>query len=570
MLSEKNISTLSLAELSQLAEDIRQSILSACLKNGGHLGASLGVVELAIALHRVFESPIERIVWDVGHQAYAHKILTGRASQFHTLRTTGGLSGFLSREESEHDVFGAGHSSTSISAALGMAWNNPKWTVAVIGDGGLTAGVAFEALNNVQALEHGPLLIVLNDNQMSISQNVGALSSVLAKGEAQAYFENFGLDYMGPVDGHDLQVLMGTLSGIKQGYQGRPILLHVLTQKGKGYTPAEERPEIYHGVSPVQISSSSTKVTPSWSDSFGQALCSLAAKDSAVVAITAAMPDGTGLTEFSKKFPKRFFDVGIAEPHAVTFAAGLATRGIKPVVAIYSTFLQRGIDALVHDVALQKLGVTIAVDRAGIVGPDGPTHHGVFDLVYLSMIPNLTVSAPSYLEDLEFLLSESFSGSTGGPYAIRYPRGKGTAKPGLPLIDGMRIHQQTAKPKLITVTLGSLAERVATAAAKADPKVQQVTVLSTVFAKPFSTELVNMLKTNPDVSVLIVEEGVIRGGFGEALIAEVGPRQAPVYFLGVQDHFVTHGSMGDLEEAEGFSEKKIQMKISEMVASQSV
>ena len=564
MLLEKNLSTLSFDELSLLAEDIRQSVLSACLKNGGHLGASLGVVELAIALHRVFESPVERIVWDVGHQAYAHKILTGRSSRFHTLRTTGGLSGFLSREESEHDVFGAGHSSTSISAALGMSWNNPKWTVAVIGDGGLTAGVAFEALNNVQALEHGPFLIVLNDNQMSISQNVGALSSVLAKGEARSYFENFGLDYMGPVDGHDLQVLMGTLSGIKQGYRGRPILLHVLTQKGKGYTPAEERPEIYHGVSPVQISSSSTKVTPSWSDSFGHALCSLAAKDPEIVAITAAMPDGTGLSEFSKKFPKRFFDVGIAEPHAVTFAAGLATRGIKPVVAIYSTFLQRGIDALIHDVALQKLGVTIAIDRAGLVGPDGPTHHGVFDLVYLSMIPNLVVTAPSYLEDLEVLLSMSFSQT--GPFAIRYPRGKGITQLGIPLVQGMRTHQKATKPKLITVTLGSLAERVASVAAKTDSEAKEITAVSTVFSKPFSIPVLELLRKNPEASVLVVEEGVIRGGFGEALVAEVGPRLAPVSFLGIQDHFVTHGSVGDLEEFEGYSEKKIQMKISELLS----
>ncbi|MBC7692977.1 MAG: 1-deoxy-D-xylulose-5-phosphate synthase, partial [Methylotenera sp.] len=524
----EDLQRLSLEQLRELAEDIRQVILSTCLKNGGHLGASLGTVELAIALHKTFRSPDEPIVWDVGHQAYAHKLLTGRAATFDTLRTTGGVCGFLTREESIHDAFGAGHSSTSISAALGMAWNNPNWSTAVIGDGGLTAGIALEALNNVSSLDLGPFILVLNDNQMSISENVGGISKLLASGEGTAqFFESFGFDYVGPVDGHDLSTLLGTLEGIKKGYAGKPILLHVRTLKGKGYTPAEQSPAAYHGISPVQVAApNSLKVEAkppqkTWSEAFGEALCKAAERDDRVVAITAAMPEGTGLTEFATKFPQRFFDVGIAEPHAVTFAAGMATRGLKPFVAIYSTFLQRSLDQIIHDVALQNLPVTFAVDRAGLVGADGPTHHGSFDLAYFGMIPRMTVTAPSSIEDLEVLISESLVSS--GPFSIRYPRGKALAKISTPLSDQIRRHQLALKPKLLVVTLGTLAERLEKIVRALDPEGDSITLLSTVYAKPLPSRMIELLNAQPSAVLITVEDGSVIGGFGQHLFSSLEP-----------------------------------------------
>ena len=406
-------------ELAALCEEIRQEIVAVCLKNGGHLGASLGTVEIAVALHRIFDSPQDKIVWDVGHQAYAHKLITGRAGRFKTLRTYGGLSGFLSREESEHDAFGAGHSSTSLSAALGFAYRSDHWTVAVIGDGGLTAGLSFEALNNVHSPnQFGPFLVVLNDNQMSISENVGGIHQILSQGRAAEYFNLFGFDYVGPIDGHDLPTLLATLNGIHAAKTSRPILLHLMTQKGKGYSPAEARPAYYHGVGPAQPSDVSGKTKPlteaaspekSWSDLFCEALIRAAEHDSKIVAITAAMSDGTGLIPFAEKFPERFFDVGIAEPHAATFAAGLAANGWKPVCAIYSTFLQRSFDALIHDIALQNLPVIFAVDRAGLVGADGPTHHGAFDLAYAGLIPGTRIYTPEFGLDLEGALTSALA-----------------------------------------------------------------------------------------------------------------------------------------------------------------
>lgn len=559
--SPQDIKALSLEMLRELAEDIRQMIISTCLKNGGHLGASLGVVELAIALHRVFDSPREPIVWDVGHQAYAHKLLTGRWERFPSLRTHGGISGFLSREESEHDLFGAGHSSTALSAALAMAWARGRqiergekdqtgdWTVAVVGDGGLTAGLAMEALNNVSGSRLGPLLMILNDNQMSISQNIGAISSVLATGMAPDFFGRFGFDYVGPVSGHDLDLLIGTLTGIKNGYVGKPVLLHVLTEKGKGYPPAEQRPAMYHGIGPVQASTG--KKERAYSDAFGQEVCRIAEGDAQVVAITAAMPEGTGLTEFSRRFTDRFFDVGIAEPHAVTFAAGLATQGYCPVVAIYSTFLQRGLDGIIHDVALQNLKVIFALDRAGIVGPDGPTHHGAFDLAYLGMIPNLKVAAPACLHDVGTLLDEAVRQQ--GPYAIRYPRGKGPESFDAPLTDGIRWHARDENPELIVVALGASADRVLKAVGKPDSKVSKVTAISTVYAKPISKSLLSYLDQHSSASLMIVEDGVIRGGFGQNLIGSLKKRTGPVDLAGYADRFIPHGSVPELEEDEGLS-----------------
>ena len=564
---------LSVGDLERLAEDIRQVILNTSLKNGGHLGASLGAVEIALGLHATFKSPEEPIVWDVGHQAYAHKLITGRWLQFETLRKTGGISGFLSRMESEHDVFGAGHSSTALSAALAMAWargHDPKlshlWTVAVVGDGGLTAGVALEALNNVRAQGMGPLLLVLNDNQMSISPNVGAIPAILAGGQGKELFNLFGFDYVGPINGHDLNTLLSTLQGIRQSRSGRPVLLHVLTQKGKGYIPAEERPAAYHGVSPIQAkvgepASGGTK--KSYSDVFGETVCSLAAEDPMVVVVTAAMTEGTGLVGFAERFPDRFFDVGIAEPHAVTFAAGLATQGYKPIVAIYSTFLQRALDGIIHDVALQNLGVTFAVDRAGIVGADGPTHHGAFDLGYLGMIPGLNLSGACCLADMNTLFKSAVN--SGKPWAIRYPRGSGPEKFNEPHGNGLRWHQKPSDPRLIVVAFGSTAGRVVAAAKSIDSTSEKITVISTTQAQPLSADLLDYLKKNLDVPVISFEDGSVRGGFGQALIAKSEIRSAPFIAAGYSDQFIPHGSPADLEEVVGLSQSAIANRMREFL-----
>lgn len=568
---------LSLDDLRELAEELRQTILATCLKNGGHLGASLGTVEIALALHRCFRSPDEPIVWDVGHQAYAHKLLTGRADRFETLRTTGGISGFLSREESPHDVYGAGHSSTSISAAMAMAWvrgSDPeearRWTVAVIGDGGLTAGVALEALNNLRAQPLGPLLILLNDNQMSISPNVGAIPAILSGGRAKEFFGAFDLDYIGPVDGHDLATLIGTLERLKAQPPGRPVVVHVLTQKGKGYLPAEERPAFYHGISPIPVKvpeNSGVQPSPSYSHVFGEALCELAQKRTDIVAITAAMPEGTGLTRFSNEFASRFFDVGIAEPHAVVFAAGLATQGIRPVVAIYSTFLQRGLDGIIHDVALQNLPVIFAIDRAGLVGADGPTHHGAFDLAYLGPIPNLTLYCPSSLKDVSILLETA--ASLEGPSAIRYPRGTGPEDCKEPLIDGLRWHSRAQAPdsEIIVVALGSTLSKALQMFRALEPhEISRCTLISCVQAKPIPASLIEKLRRSPGSKVFVLEEGVTRGGFGQALIAEAGPRTGAWQLAGYPDVFVAHGSVSALEDQIGLSVQALTARLREMFA----
>ncbi|MGK5082200.1 1-deoxy-D-xylulose-5-phosphate synthase [Bdellovibrionota bacterium FG-1] len=547
----KDLKAMSLTQLSGLADDLRQTMVATCLKNGGHLGPSLGAVELAISLHYVFDSPREPLVWDVGHQAYAHKLLTGRWARFNTLRKSGGLSGFLSRDENEHDVFGAGHSSTALSAALAMAYSRAgtnDWSVAIVGDGSLSAGLAFEALNQCSSVKSGPLLLVLNDNQLSISKNVGALAKVFADGRAGAFFELLGFDYVGPVDGHDLAGLIGSLQGIRSSSSGRPVVLHALTQKGKGYAPAEESPVAYHGISEPVLHQKT------YSEAFGEALCALAEKDPKIVAITAAMPEGTGLSEFARRFPNRFFDVGIAEPHAVTFAAGLATQGFKPVVAIYSTFLQRSLDGIIHDVALQRLGVTFAIDRAGLVGADGPTHHGAFDLVFLGMIPEMTVSAPACLADLESELALAIH--SGRPWAIRYPRGPGPFELGFEKVGTLGEiywHQRTHKPKVIAVGVGPVAGRLAAAARSVDPGSVEITALSMIRTKPLSGELLDFLRGNPEAKLLIVEEGVVRGGVGQAISAELGARSGEVKLLGFPDAFVAHGATESLEDELGLS-----------------
>ena len=568
----QHLKRLSAESLRELAEDLRQDILSTSLRNGGHLGASLGTVELAIALHRTFESPREPIVWDVGHQAYAHKLLTGRRAEFGTLRMTGGISGFLSRAESPHDAFGAGHSSTSLSAALAMAWarkDTTDWTVAVIGDGGLTAGLALEALNNAKTLALGPLLVVLNDNQMSISPNIGALPSIFAEGGGPEFFRAFGFDYLGPVDGHDLDALLGTLEGIRQGYSGKPILLHTHTQKGKGYIPAEEQPSYYHGISPLQQKVpghvADTLPQKTYSQAFGIALCELAAQDPRVVAITAAMSEGTGLQEFAHRFPGRFFDVGIAEQHAVTFAAGLATQGYRPVVAIYSTFLQRAFDQLIHDVAIQGLPVTFVVDRAGIVGADGPTHHGAFDGSYLSVIPGFEVHAAGSLQDVGTLLKQGVE--SGKPFAVRIPRGSGPATLAQPVLaNGLRWMTQVAAPRALLVAVGATVARAAEAAHRSDPTTQLLDVVNVTCLKPLPEELVAYLEAHPQSPYLVVEDAAQIGGVGQRLASELALRKGEWLEAGYPDRFIPHGAPKDLEAQLNLSSPQLAERLERLLA----
>ncbi|MFQ3574592.1 MAG: 1-deoxy-D-xylulose-5-phosphate synthase, partial [Thermodesulfovibrionales bacterium] len=477
--SPKDIKSLTIPALKDLAEEIRNAIVHRVSQNGGHLSSNLGVVELTIALHYVFDSPSDKIIWDVGHQSYPHKIITGRYKDFHTLRKYGGISGFPKRTESPHDIFGTGHSSTSISASLGIVTARDldikngqsdkasEKVIAVIGDGAMTSGLAFEGLNHAGHLKKD-LIVILNDNEMSISPNVGALSNYLTKIQTTTFFKRFkketkaliegipmigstftrlaeraessikgfflpgglfidlGFEYIGPIDGHDIELLINTLMGVKD--QSGPILIHIVTAKGKGYKFAEEDPCIYHGTGPfdscegLKNGSAQTQTNLTYSDVFGQAIVDLAVKDNNIVAITAAMKEGTGLSTFAERFPDRFFDVGIAEPHAVTFAAGLASQGKKPVVAIYSTFLQRGYDEIIHDVCLQNLPVLFAIDRSGIVGEDGATHQGIFDISYLRHIPNLVIMSPKDGEELKEMLA--FGCALMSPCAIRFPRGK--------------------------------------------------------------------------------------------------------------------------------------------------
>ncbi|HFD11655.1 MAG TPA: 1-deoxy-D-xylulose-5-phosphate synthase, partial [Crenotrichaceae bacterium] len=456
-------------QLIALADEVRQFLLSSVSKSGGHLAAGLGTVELTVALHYVFNTPEDRIIWDVGHQAYPHKILTGRKHQLRSIRTTGGLSPFPKRAENSHDAFGVGHSSTSIGAALGMATaaavkGSDQQMIAIIGDGGITGGMAFEALNHAGTLDAN-LLVILNDNEMSISPNVGALSRYLAKILSSKFytkvreeskkaltarapgvwrlarrteehvkgmvvpgtlFEELGFNYIGPIDGHDLPDLLDTLQNIRQ--LSGPRFLHIVTKKGKGYQPAEDDPVAYHGVGSFDPEldhlPKSKPAKPTYTEVFGQWLCDMAAKDERLLAITPAMREGSGLVEFEKQFPARYFDVAIAEQHALTLAAGQACEGLKPVVAIYSTFLQRGYDQLIHDIALQKLPVLLAIDRAGLVGPDGPTHAGSFDLSFLRCIPNMVIMAPSDENECRQMLYTGFL-YDDGPSAVRYPRGQG-------------------------------------------------------------------------------------------------------------------------------------------------
>ncbi|MBX3606267.1 MAG: 1-deoxy-D-xylulose-5-phosphate synthase [Piscinibacter sp.] len=579
------------AELQQLADELRDYVLNSVSKTGGHLSSNLGTVELTIALHRVFNTPHDRLVWDVGHQTYPHKILTGRRERMGTLRQLGGISGFPRREESEYDTFGTAHSSTSISAALGMALaaqqkGEKRHAVAIIGDGAMTAGMAFEALNNagMPHVGHVPnLLVVLNDNDMSISPPVGALNKYLARlmsGKFYAaaregaksvlknapplfelarrfeehakgmvvpgtIFEEFGFNYVGPIDGHDLDALIPTLENLrdKPGAQ----FLHVVTKKGYGYKLAEADPVKYHGPTPFDpaqgIQKPATPGKTSFTQVFGQWLCDMAQKDSRLVGITPAMREGSGMVEFHKRFPERYFDVGIAEQHAVTFAAGLACEGLKPVVAIYSTFLQRAYDQLIHDVALQNLPVVFALDRAGLVGADGATHAGAYDIAYLRCVPNMAVLTPSDEDECRQALYTAFLQDQ--PTAVRYPRGSGAGveiQAEMSAIPWGRGELRRRGSRIAILAFGTLLHPALAAAEKLD-----ATVANMRFAKPLDSALVAELARSHEALVTI-EEGCTMGGAGSAVLealAEAG-LTTPVLTLGLPDRFIEHGDPAKL------------------------
>jgi 1-deoxy-D-xylulose-5-phosphate synthase len=569
-------------QLPQLAEELRAFLIDTVSRTGGHLASNLGVIELTVALHYVYDTPEDRLVWDVGHQTYPHKILTGRRQAMASLRKQGGIAGFPRRDESPFDAFGTGHSSTSISAALGMAVaakraNSPRRCVAIIGDGAMSAGMAFEALNNAGAMDVN-LLVILNDNEMSISPPVGALNNYLAKllsgrlydrvkrgtekvlgvtppllelaKRAEEHvkgmvtpgtlFEEFGFNYIGPIDGHDLDVLVTTLSNIRQ-LEG-PQFLHVVTQKGRGYAPAENDPGKYHGVgkfNPVNGEAAPAAGQLTYTQVFGDWLVDMAAQDPRLIGITPAMCDGSGLNRFQERFPDRYFDVGIAEQHALTFAAGLACEGLKPVVAIYSTFLQRAYDQLIHDIALQNLPVLLAIDRAGLVGADGPTHAGSFDIANLRCVPNLVVMAPSDENECRRMLTTGYL--YDGPAAVRYPRGCGPGvaiQPTLePLALGKGELRRTGK-RVAILAFGSMLTPALEAASALD-----ATVANMRFVKPLDTDLVMRLAATHELLVT-VEEGVVMGGGGSA-VAEVLSAAGMVRALlqlGLPDRFIEHGA----------------------------
>ncbi len=569
--------------LHELARELREFLLESVARTGGHLSSNLGTVELTIALHYVFDTPEDRIVWDVGHQTYAHKVLTGRRSSMSGLRQWGGPSGFPRRDESRYDTFGTAHSSTSISAALGMAQaakikGEKRQVVAVIGDGAMSAGMAFEALNNA----HGAnLLVILNDNEMSISEPVGAINKYLTKilsgrlyntvrrGGKEVLaklppvhdlarrweehmkgmllpgtmFEEFGFNYIGPIDGHDLDMLTRTLANVRD--LAGPQFLHVITKKGYGYPKAEEDPILYHGVTrfdPASGIAPKPAGKPSYTQVFGDWLCDMAARDERIVGITPAMREGSGLVKFSQQFPERYFDVGIAEQHAVTFAAGLACEGLRPIVAIYSTFLQRGYDQLIHDVTLQNLPVVFAIDRAGIVGADGATHLGAFDISFMRCLPNITVMTPSDENECRQML---YTATTlGGPAAVRYPRGAGpgvaidAAMHALPVGKGeIRREARRRSQRIALLAFGPMLQPALAAAEELD-----ATVANMRFVKPLDVDLVLRLAREHDALVTI-EENVVAGGAGSAVAEALAAANVvvPIMHLGLPDRFIDHG-----------------------------
>lgn len=591
--SPADIRGLSIPELEKLAAEIRSFIIDTVSQTGGHLGPSLGVVELTLALHYIFDTPNDRLIWDVGHQSYAHKLITGRRDQFHTLRQYQGISGFPKMSESEYDVFETGHSSTSISAALGITIakdldNDDSKAIAVIGDGSMTAGMAFEALNQAGHLDKN-LIVVLNDNEMSISPNVGALSSflsrklsgrtmrrlkdhlvdrlgqlsnvgeniltVLKKSEESfksfftpgMLFEALKFDYIGPIPGHNLEDLLDTFETVRETIQG-PVLIHVLTTKGKGYQPAEENPGTFHGIGPFDITTgkkkSSGKNSTTYTEVFGNTITELAKTDKNIVAISAAMVGGTGLTRFAETYPDRFFDVGIAEQHAITFAAGMAVEGKHPVVAIYSTFFQRAYDQIIHDICIPNLPVTLAIDRAGVVGADGPTHHGVFDLSFMRIIPNLVLMSPKDERELQHMLHTAINHP--GPVAIRYPRGAGenielaTSLKTLKLGKGELLRDGK---DILLLPVGNRVHPALRAAEGLEKLGIHAAVINPRFIKPLDKELICDWATSTG-RVVTIEDNVRQGGFGSAileLLSRCGLSQVKTSLLAHPDRFIEHG-----------------------------
>lgn len=603
-----DVKKLTLSECVTLAEEIRQFLIQSLSETGGHLASNLGVVELTIALHRVLEFPQDKLIWDVGHQAYTHKILTGRKDLFPTLRKTDGLSGFPKRNESPCDAFDTGHSSTSISAGLGMVRardlrGESHTVVSVIGDGALTGGMAYEAMNNAAELNKN-FIIVLNDNEMSITKNVGGMSSYLGNlrtaspytelkvGVAQALkkipkvgegmvdalhktkssikqfvipgmlFEHMGLTYLGPVDGHNIEQLMKIMKDA-QRVQG-PVLVHVLTQKGRGYAPAMRHPARFHGAGPFEIETGLPKSTgkATYTDIFSTVMRKFGDREPDVVAVSAAMVPGTGLKRFGNMFPDRLFDVGIAEEHAVTFAAGLAVGGLRPVVAIYSTFLQRAVDQILHDVCMQNLPVVFAVDRAGLVGSDGETHHGCFDLSYLSMMPNMTVMAPKNKWELSDMMK--FAIRQSGPVAIRYPRGEA--------YDGLEDHRDPVvmgKAEILEkgkgVALLAVGNMVKTAE-QVYLRLQKEGICPTLvnmrFVKPLDTELLDELRMEHDL-IITLEENVKSGGFGEQVLEYYTQQQSNIHIqmIALEDQFIPHGSVSDLMRQQKIDVDSVESRV---------
>lgn len=562
------------SQLQQVCDETRQFMIDTLAKTGGHLGAGLGTVELTTALHYVFNTPDDRLVWDIGHQAYPHKILTGRRDQLHTIRQSGGLSGFLKRDESEYDTFGAGHSSTSISAALGMAvaadqQKLDREVIAIIGDGALTAGMAFEALNNAGDLDVN-VIVILNDNDMSISPNVGAMNHYLNRLtgasnntdsdiQPKTFFEELGFHYSGPIDGHDIDALVHTLKDLKK-IDG-PRFLHIKTVKGKGFKPAENEPTIYHGVSPFNAVTGElgkkTK-TRTYTHVFSDWLCDMAAKDDKLIAITPAMREGSGLVRFAEEYPERYFDVAIAEQHALTFAAGMACDGQKPVVAIYSSFLQRAYDQLIHDICLQDLDVMLAIDRAGLVGADGATHAGVFDYSFLRCIPNSVIYAPSDEAECRDMLYSAYSQK--GLTAVRYPRGAGTG--------AVEHDEMTEIPlgKASTARAGHNIAILSFGTLLADAiqvgEILDATVINMRFVKPLDSDLISEVAKTHDF-IVTLEEHVIAGGAGSAVNEILAAKQfiMPILNLGIPDCYIEQGTQAQLLAQCGLDVKGILYSI---------
>ncbi|TCT16926.1 1-deoxy-D-xylulose-5-phosphate synthase [Natranaerovirga pectinivora] len=612
--SPSDIKKLSKLELEQLAYSIRAHLLETLSVTGGHLSSNLGVVELTLALHYCFDSPIDKLIWDVGHQSYIHKILTGRKEQLKTIRSFKGISGFPKTKENEHDVFNTGHSSTSISAALGFAKardlkNEKNHIISIIGDGSLTGGMAFEALNNAGSLKSN-FIVVLNDNNMSISKNVGGLSKYLDslrtepfytnfKGDIEQFlkkipkigdnvintvrkskesikqflvpgmlFEELGFTYLGPVDGHNLVDLIQTFKNAKRLNQ--PVFIHVKTKKGKGYKPAEENPAKFHGTQSFELKTGIVKATnnqETYSDVFGKKIVELANKDERLVAITAAMPEGTGLKSFSKIFPKRFYDVGIAEQHAVTFAAGMAASGLKPIVAIYSSFLQRAYDQIIHDVCLQNLPVIFAIDRSGLVGNDGETHQGIFDISFLSHIPNLTVISPK--DKLDLIQGLEFAINHNGPVAIRYPKGKiyeCNESIGMPYTIGKS--EVIYKEKDIAlIAVGNTYETVNKVYKKLKEKNLNVTLVNARFIKPIDEELIKEL-TREHQFIFTFEENVIDGGYGQKVqyfVKDGCENNTIIKCFALPNTYIEQGSITELRYEYGFDENTLLEKINDMI-----